>query len=304
MRKVGLFFIGCLLIAFSAYAQKGKQKAKDEAIAPAPIIAPQDMDSLKKYELALKEISDSMVDGQRQYTRIKATIKFIPVFVKALKIKGSIYYPFDSLKFMKKLSPPDKSFRLYNWTLKYDDGSYRYYGSIQMNTNDGKLKMFPLRDYREKMDTNMEQVVVGPDEWIGALYYDLIPEKVKGKEYYTLLAWDGNVYLTKKKVIEVLSFDKEGKPVFGAPIFDVKGVIKDRIIFQFSGNANMLLQYVPDHNMITFDKLVPPNPANEGFLYTYVPDGTYDYFIWKKNKWLFQEELFENFKKPIKEAGE
>jgi hypothetical protein len=38
--------------------------------------------------------------------------------------------------------------------------------------------------------------------------------------------------------------------------------------------------------------------------YTYVPDGTYDYFIWKKGKWVFQEELFGNFKEPIKEAGD
>lgn len=303
MKKIGsLLLIGFLFTGISAQAQK--KKASEEAVAPAPAIAPQDMDSLKKYELALKAVSDSMIDGQRQYTRIRATLKFIPLMVKALKIKGSIDYPFDTLKFMKKLSPPDKSFRLYNWTLKYDDGSFRYYGAIQMNTPDGRLKLFPLRDYREKIDTDMEKIVVGADEWVGALYYDLIPEKIKGKDYYTLLAWDGNVYLSKKKVIDVLSFDKDGKPVFGAPIFDVKGVIKNRIVFQFSGNANMLLQYIPEHNMITFDKLVPPNPSSEGFLYTYVPDGTYDYFIWKKNKWLFQEELFDNFKKPIKEAGE
>lgn len=302
MKKVSsLLLLLCLFSSFAALAQKSKSK---EQLPVMPVISPQDMDSLKKYELALKEIADSMIDGQRQYTRIKATVRFIPTLVKALKIKGSIDYSFDSLKFMKKLSPPDKSFRLYNWTLKYDDGSFRYYGAIQMNTPDGKLKLYPLRDYREKIDTNMEQIVVGPDEWVGALYYDMIPEKVKDKTYYTLLAWDGNVYISKKKVIDVLSFDKDGKPQFGAPIFDVKGVIKDRIVFQFSGNANMLLQYVPEHNMITFDKLVPPNPSSEGFLYTYIPDGTYDYFIWKKHKWVFQEELFENFKKPIKEAGE
>jgi hypothetical protein len=242
------------------------------------------------------------VDGAKQGERIKALVKYVPLLVKTLKMEGSFDYPFDSLTFMKKLMPEDRTFRLYNWTLKYDDGSFRYYGAIQVNRKDS-FKLIPLRDYREKHDTMLENIVVGPDQWVGALYYSLISEKVKGKTYYTLLGWDGDQYISDKKIIDVLSFDK-GKPVFGAPIFDIKGKIKNRIIFQFSGDATMLLQYVPDYNMITFDKLVPPNQFGEGMFYTYVPDGTYDYFIWQKNRWVFEEELFDKFKKPIKEAGE
>jgi hypothetical protein len=292
----GRIGIAGLLFLFStgfAFGQKGKDPIQEYSLS---------LDSLKKYELELQTLGDSMIDGAKQGERIKALVKYVPLLVKTLKFEGSFDYPFDSLKFMKMLRPEDRTFRIYNWALKYDDGSFRYYGAIQVNRKDS-FKLIPLRDYREKYDTMLENITVTPERWIGALYYSIIPQKVKGKTYYTLLGWDGDQYISDKKLIDVLHFEKD-KAIFGAPIFDVKGKIKNRIIFQFSGDATMLLQYVPDHKMITFDKLVPPNQWGEGMFYTYVPDGTYDYFLWKKGKWVFEEELFDTFKKPIKEAGE
>jgi hypothetical protein len=293
MRKIGLV-LGLALFLAPALV---KAQTGNEQEEPNPA-----RDSLRKYEMELKTLGDSMIDGQKQGTRIKALVKYVPLLVKTLKLDGSFEYPFDSLTFMKVLKPEDGSFRIYNWALKYDDGSFRYYGAIQINRQDS-FKLIPLTDYREKLDTNVEQIVVGAGQWIGALYYDIIPEKIKGKTYYTLLGWDGDQYISNKKLIDVLHFEKE-KPIFGAPIFEMEGRTKDRVVFQFSGDAVMLLQYIPDHNIITFDKLIPPNEFGTGMFYTYVPDGTYDYFVWKKNKWVFQEELFGNFKKPIKEAGD
>jgi hypothetical protein len=293
MRRIWITALLCLLGTIFSFGQKGNDPIGE--YSPA-------QDSLKKYELELKALADSMIDGTKQGERIKALMKYVPTLVKALKFEGSFDYPFDSLTFMKRLTPEDRSFRLYNWALKYDDGSFRYYGAIQVNRQDS-FKLIALRDYREKHDTMLENITVGPDQWIGALYYSVIQQKAKNKTYYTLLGWDGDQYISDKKIIDVLHFEK-GKAQFGAPIFDVKGKIKNRLVFQFSGDATMLLQYVPDYKMITFDKLIPPNEFGEGMFYTYVPDGTYDYLLWKKNRWVFEEELFDTFKKPIKEAGE
>jgi hypothetical protein len=297
MQKIFSLLVIAVLFSFTSVFAQDKKFPSSDLGSQTP-----NLDSLHAYELRLKTLGDSMIDGKFQATRIQAVLKFIPLLVKTLKFPGSFDYPFDSLPYIKKLMPQDRAFRLYNWVLKYDDGSYRYYCALHMNRTDS-FKLIPLRDYREKMDTTFETVVLNADEWLGAMYYDIITQKVKRKTYYTLLGWDGNQYASDKKLIEVLTFEK-GKPKFGAPIFDVNGKVKTRIIFEFSGNATMLLQYVPDYNMITFDHLVPPNPGGEGFLYTYVPDGTYDYFVFKKGKWIWQEELFHNFKKPIKEAGE
>lgn len=297
MRKIISVLILTVFFSIGAFAQQDKKFPPSDLGSQIP-----NLDSLRANELKLKALGDSMIDGKYQATRIQATLKFIPLLVKTLKFPGSFDYPFDSLPYVKKLTPDDRAFRMYNWTLKYDDGSYRYYCAIHMNRTDS-FKLFPLRDYREKMDTTWENVILPADQWLGALYYTIIPQKIKGKMHYTLLGWDGNQYISDKKIIEVMTFEK-GKPKFGAPIFDVDGKIKTRIVFEFSGNATMLLQYLPEHNMITFDHLVPPNPGGEGFLYTYVPDGTYDYFAFKKGKWVWQEELFKTYKKKIKEAGE
>jgi len=203
---------------------------------------------------------------------------------------------------LKVLEPEDKSFRLLNWALKYNDGTYRYYGAIQMNS-DGPLKLIPLRDDRDSMEEgDMDSLITGPDHWQGAVYYVMIPNKYKGKTYYTLLGWDGFNYASDKKVVEVLTFDETGKPQFGAPIFDINGKTKSRVIFYYAGNTDMMLNYVAEHNIITFDNLVPPNPASKGVLYNYVPDGTYDYLEWKNGMWHYKEDLFHNFKKPIKDA--
>jgi len=296
MKKIGLVYFCLMMLACRAIAQKGSENT---ALPPNP-----NLDSLRKYETMLKSFSDTMLDSKQQLNRIIATVNFIPTFVQALKFPGSFDYPFDSLVFMHKLEPEDKSFRLYNWILKYNDGSCRYYAAIQWNTGSDSLKLTALRDYSAKMDTNIETAVLDKDHWYGALYYDVFMMKAHKKTYYFLLGWRSETPISNSKEIEVMTIE-DGKPVFGAPVFvDQDKKTKDRITFQFRKEATMLLNYIPEQKLITLDHLVPPNPQAEGRFFTYEPDGTYDYFSWKHGKWVLQDkELFEGVKKPIKEAG-
>jgi hypothetical protein len=298
MNLKAVFFIGvffCLMQGM--YGQDNK--TQNTNIQPNP-----NLDSLKAHELVLRKLGDSVIDGVTQTRRIISLKKFIPYLVKTLEIPGSYDYPFDSLTFLKKLEPEDKSFRLLNWALKYNDGTYRYFGAIQLKSED-KLKLIPLRDDRDSFEeADMDTAVCNPENWLGAIYYKMITTKIKNKTYYELLGWDGFTYASDKKLVEVLSFDENGKPKFGAPIFSINGKIRTRVIFYYSGNSTMILNYVAEHNLITFDHLVPPNPNSKGVPYTYVPDGTYDYLQLKNGKWVLKDNLFETFKKPIKEAGE
>jgi hypothetical protein len=299
MKMMNFKITALLLFMLSPVLPLHAQQGNKEQAPPPP-----QTDSLKAAEMRLKDLSDSMIDGKWQYTRIMAVTRFIPAFVHTLKFIGSYDYPFDSLKFMQKLEPPDKSFKIYSWLLKYDDGTFRYYGAIQMHREDS-LKLFPMRDYSERLDSAVQELTLSKDEWYGAFYYDMFPCTIKNRKYYILFGWDGNTSGSNKKIIEALSFDGNGKPVFGAPIFVKDGKTLDRVIFEFAEDATMNLNYLPEQNIIALDHMVPPNPASEGFMFTYVPDGTYDYFIMKGGKWVFQnKDLFENTKKPIKEAGD
>lgn len=267
-------------------------------------ITEMETDSLNKYEMKLKKLSDSILDGSTQMIRIRAVTRYIPLFVKTLKFKGSFDYPFDSLIFMKKLVPPDRKFRLYSWAVKFDDGTYRYYAAIHMNRSDS-LKIIPLRDYSDKLDTTLDSVVLTKDTWLGALYYQIIQTTYKKNTYYTLLGWDGNNNFSMKKVIEVLTFSKSGVPQLGAFIFKINDKVKSRMIYEYGGNAEMLLNYLPEEGYITLDSLSPTRTDNEDQPWTYVPSGAYMYFIWKKGHWIqMSQDMFHDVKKPIKELKE
>ncbi len=267
------------------------------------ILTPENRALLHQYELQLQRTGDSMVDGESPKVRAAAYRRFVPALHKALRVPGSFQYSFDSLKFMKQIIPEDKAFRLLNWLIKFEDGTYYYVGAVQMNTRDS-LRLLPLADRSSKLDdSTLETAILDSKHWFGALYYSVAVEKIKNQKYYTLLGWNGDNMASDKKVIEVLSFDKSGAISLGAPIFSMEGKIKSRIVFTFAGSSTMLLNYIPEQHLITFDHLAPSDPKMEGKPWTYVPDGDYNYFIFKKGRWEFQEELFKNIKK-LKEAGE
>lgn len=254
---------------------------------------------LQQYEQQLLALGDSMLDGRTEEVRIAAVKEYIPLLVKSLQEEGSFEYPFDSLRFMKKLVPEDEAFALYNWTLKLDDGTYRYYGALQMNTD--SFVLFPLFDLSKNIDTLLEDTVLTHRNWFGAQYYQVVGTKHRRQRYYTLLGWDGHTEMSNKKIIDVLTFDDQGNPVFGAPIFQTEeGQVKKRLVFEFSNRAVMMLNYLPDYELITYDWLVPPNAQAEGQYFTYIPSGSYDYLRWKKGRWQQEEELFENSGRRIK----
>jgi hypothetical protein len=58
----------------------------------------------------------------------------------------------------------------------------------------------------------------------------------------------------------------------------------------------MLLRYEKKDNLIVYAHLVPLNPVLKGKYEHYVPDGTYDYFEFKKGFWV-KTEMLENKKR-------
>jgi hypothetical protein len=260
-------------------------------------------DSLKIAENQLRPIGDSIQNSWNQWGRLGGIMDFIPAFVQVLKYPKSFYYPFDSFDFMFKIDAPDNSFRIFSWTLKFDDGTFRYYGAIQYRAD--TLKLVPLYDASDKMPYDMlEDTVLTNESWYGMQYYDIIKIKRWRKVYYLLLGWDGNNPISDKKVIEVLHFDEEMNPIFGAPIFYDEQRQKYRKVFEYNDVAIMIMKYIPRKNIIAFDHLVPRQKKHQGKTWLYVPDGSYDYFKIKRGRLYFHQELFLNEKLTKEEVGE
>lgn len=226
------------------------------------------------YQDSLIRISDSTFNSTSNESRFEQNAVFIKTLVNALKINGSFNYGFDSLKNISILKSPDNIFKIFSWQLPVDDGTYRFFGAIQLATKDGKLKLFPLIDETEQLsDANQ---VTDNKNWFGARYYEIVPVKGAGGTYYALLGWKGNNQKTSKKVIEILSFVKDA-PVFGKNVFDQKTPKgRNRMIYEYNKLNTMTLKVDKQVGMIILDHLAPFTPDMEGNFEYYASDLSFD----------------------------
>ncbi|MEO5673392.1 MAG: hypothetical protein ABIQ74_01980 [Chitinophagales bacterium] len=250
---------------------------------------------LNRYQDTLKILNDSLLDASNDMARQTYCYQFIKTMVRALKVEGSFNFSFDSLQRISILTSRDHAFRILNWVLRFDDSTYRYYGTIQMN-DPGQLKIFPLFDFSSFI-TKPQDTITSHEHWFGVLYYEMMEVKSpSGKPYYILFGWDGNDARSNKKVIEVLSFNSKKQPVFGSSLFDFgkyneRNKIK-RFILEYKETARVSIRYDHDLEMIIFDHLQPESPATIHDFSTYIPDGTYEGFRWENGKWHYTENVF------------
>ncbi len=305
MKKVVIFALLCLPILLFAQIEEK--------------ISPENLASLKKQELELKEIFSKMVKAP--YDSIKAQEvadsrdpvalrslvnyndsirlvycqQFIPALVQTLKTPNSFHYPFDSLKNVSILKPADKSFRIFTWTVPLlASSTYRYYGAIQMNSKE--LKLIGLDD-KSANAGEAEDKVLEPSNWFGTLYYSIKQVSHAGKNYYMLFGWDGNNERSDVKVLDVLHFDEEGKALFGAPIIEVvregeELAVKHRFVMEFQDKAIVNLNYDPSQNKIIYDHLEPKDEKSRGHYFDYIPDGTYEGLQFVDGMWKYEAKVY------------
>jgi len=257
--------------------------------------------------LALQKQFDEMRSSTLLHERLQANAEFIPQLVKTLKKKDSYDYPFKQLDGLSILNAPDNTFRIITWFVplcdtlpeekrndKLEQFGYRYYGAIQLNSDEG-LNLLPLYDVSDSLMTPEEEILSN-DNWYGAVYYNMIQRTHAGKDYYILFGWEGNNSITStKKLAEVLTF-KNGKPVFGAPIFeffrDDYYMNRNRMILEYKKDSGVSLNYNDQKEMIVYDYIKPESPEAKGNYYLYIPDGTYEGLIYTDGIWKHEKKVF------------
>ena len=289
------FILGCIF--FLSFTSRAQQSAASRT------------QKLKAYQDTLQDISFKMINDSLEPQRYNASYKFIKTLVTALKTSNSFNFPFDSLKSISIQTSSDKRFRIFSWHVMNADGSYRYYGTVQINNPDGKLQMFPLVDYTSEFKNPVDSITTN-DKWYGAQYYRIISVLNNVKTpYYMLLGWKGNNVKSTKKVIDVIHF-KDNKAFFGMPVFDDKELAaKKRVIFEYDRKASMVLNWDPKITTIIFDHLAPPDDRLKGRFELYGPDFSYDGYRLANGRWKLVEDIQvsnqptdqdENFNDPKK----
>ena len=267
------------------------------AFFPARSMAANDSSKyLKLYEDTLQQLQYGRVDIHKSDKQKEdANTHFVNTLKAALKVPGSFDYAFDSLKTIARLTSSDKQFRILNWNLPKKDGTQEYFGFIQSyNPKTKKYVTYTLSEKQADIKDAQTKTFTA-DQWLGMLYYKIVEEKIEGKPVYTVLAWRGFSKQITQKVIDVIVFNNEGVPSFGKSIFNnlpspYKNTAK-RIIFQYSSEAAMTLEYSDKKSMILFDHLGPREDGLEGQYQFYGPSFQIDGLTFKDGKWNFSQNV-------------
>ena len=199
-------------------------------------------------------------------------------------------YSLDSLKNFYILNGPKNQFRIITWKLQETKDQFMYFGLTQYFLGKNKIKVCLLEE-----NNNWEQgqfTTQDTSKWLGCVYYSMVPPKKYNEDYFILFGWDGNGSKTKKKIIEVVKFSKQGIPTFGKDIFVTeefkapRGKKNFRIVMEYASNVSITLHYDLNMNMIVFDHLSPTNERLKGVRAAYVPDFSFDAFKYEKGKWI------------------
>ena len=217
-------------------------------------------------------------------------IAFKNEMLSFLKLEGAFSYPITKLKTIALLDSPDKLVRIINWNLEYSDMSYSYCGFVmRWDESNEEVKITELID---KLDpyTVKPTGIIDAKNWYGALYYKILPIEYNGKTDYTLLGWDGGTSESNFKIIDVLTFSGNNVKL-GSPVFIKKKEVLKRVVFEYSDKSSMSLKYEDKYDRIVFDHLSPESPSLAGVYSFYVPDFSYDAYIWDNESWVLNEDV-------------
>ena len=255
--------------------------------------------AILKKEKSIQNLFEKIKQTKNDEEIIKLNKEILILFEKALNNKNSFGYDFRNLLNISKLKSSDEKFKIYTWNLPFSDGTYKYFGFCQYKKNK-KTILYKLTDNSNKIKLP-ENKTLSNNNWFGALYYKILTNTFNDKTYYTLLAWDGNNDFTNKKIIEVALIDKK-KIIFGQAIFKFENKILNRIDFEYTKQAKMMLKFNDKLKLITFDHLSPSQKQFEGQYIYYGPDMTYDGLEFKDGFWNLKQGIDLRNKKTEKET--
>lgn len=237
-------------------------------------------------EARIAGLQTVLAEGETEAERLEASEGIARIIRESAQVEGIFTHPFDELINIGVLESGDGELRLFNWNVPVDGERFSYRALLLFS--DGEV--VELKDSLE-LTREMETRVLSPDEWYGALYYEIHPVKEKKRKYYTLVGWDGNNSLSNKKVLDALVINKK-KVQLGLDVFQSGDLYLRRRVFEYSDKAIMTLRYVEPKEAIVFDALEPLKAGLKGQYQFYGPSTIYSgYILEKDGTWRLEEVM-------------
>ncbi|MBR4135035.1 MAG: hypothetical protein IKU03_01290 [Bacteroidales bacterium] len=266
------------------------------------------------WEDSLMTLRDQVMQEKNETTRLALNEDFMSLLEEVLQMPNSFQFGWDSTQNYAVLCSPDNLFKIFTWYIVKDNQMVENFGFIQVyNESRKKYVLFPLYDKRSVIDFP-KSLIGNHNKWYGAVYYKMIPVKEKNSTYYTLLGWNGNNLFTNQKIIEILHFNKDMTPIFGARVFKGYPERVARVILEYSKNATLHLNYedqqylvstgkfnpktqqteykLVNSPMIIYDELIPMEDGMEGLAAYMVPESSLSQgFIEQDGQWHFMKRV-------------
>lgn len=251
---------------------------------------------LVEIEATLAQLGQRMITAVSEEARMAAGDSF-SVIIDAHLLRADFFnYPLEKVSNLSKLISPDKNFRIYTWSIPLKNRHFAFYGRLVVQTPKG-LKAIVLEDKAEQI-SSPEMQLLKPENWYGAVYYDIIKTKEKKQVYYTLIGYRPSRATHNEKIIDVLNLDNRGLVRFGDRIFETPKIgdvsyrkPPYRLIFRYSPKATATIRWAEKDKRIVMDHLAVPDVNMKNKWELYGPDFTYDALYWKEGKWYLKEEI-------------
>lgn len=215
-----------------------------------------------------------------------------------LRLEGAFNYQFKELKTVACLTSSDGLVKIIHWNLEFTDYTYTYFGYIlKWDPNEEKCQIIEMVDVTDPY-TMKPEGVIDVKNWYGALYYEIHPLEIGSETQYLLLGWDGASTASNFKIIDVLSF-KGNAAKLGSPLFKNKNKVLKRVSFEYADKSSMTLKMDTKRERIVFDHLLPESPALNGIYSYYVPDFSYDAYVWTDNIFTYTEDVIATNKENV-----
>lgn len=274
-------YILSLVFAFSVFLNSYGSTTPTLSHKDSVIIALNDTE--KQLNALFLEMDSAQTDAIKLIYNdsIKSALK------QVLQYEESFKYPFSKLNRMGTVMAYDKSMRVFSW-------------NIVLEKNYGYEALFVSKEGRIDSLSRISNLVQ-PDEkaayhtenWYGCLYYQIVPYKVRPskEKVYLLCGWSQFKPYTQFKVLDVVSWNQQGRLQLGWPLFKIDDRYeKKRIVFEYYWQVKMYLDYDKRKKRIVFDHLSPlkkTGPLSQ----MWGPDMSVDCFKRKRKGWYFQEDI-------------
>lgn len=259
---------------------------------------------------SLANLGKVLLQAPVEAERRAAQVAFDSLLYDLLLEDDAFDRDWQAVRNLSVLRSPDKNFVLLTYLMPLKGGRNQFFGYLLFKPTKEEVEITQLTDNAYLMEA-ADYDKNTPQNWYGALYYDLVKVKRNGKVYYTLMGFHPDLSNYNQKVIDVLWFEEE-KIHFGADIFMV-GQFNDktyykppfRLILKYKNQVSAMLKYDGKKKRILMDHLTPPDAGLTGLYDYYGPDFTYDALIWGKEGWELQRDVEVKsdipVKKPVKE---